>query len=63
MTDTYTTYWNKGRKDREDSKVMSLPTAIPDAHKYRGYMDGWSGRECKAPVANVIVYKPRFTVN
>jgi hypothetical protein len=63
MENTYTEYWHRGRKDREDSKVMSLPSTIPDAHMYRGYMDGWSGRECVMPVSAVIKYKPRVTIN
>jgi hypothetical protein len=49
MSNTYTEYWHKGKKDEADKKKMSLPCTLPDAMKYRGYMDGYSGRRCSVP--------------
>jgi hypothetical protein len=41
--------------DRAGGKKCILPTSVPDVNAYRGYMDGWSGREFSEPVAKKIV--------
>ena len=60
----YSFYYYEGRKDREAGKTMdNHPDSITMTHAFRGYVDGWSGREFKEPVPAMITHKPRRTEN
>jgi len=47
---TYETEFFNGKKDMEHGKEMTLPSTMGRLHAYRGYMDGWSGRDYCPPI-------------
>ena len=51
MTTVYARNFATGRDDKAAGERCMHPATIPDAHAYRGYMDGWSGREFNEPKA------------
>lgn len=40
-----------GKQHHDNGWQCVPPMTIPDANAFRGYMDGYSGRECKEPVS------------
>jgi hypothetical protein len=59
----YEEYYHKGKMDKQAGKTMTLPNTIDIHNSYRGYMDGWSGREFCQPVGMQIKHEPRVTIN
>ena len=51
MITPYARNFATGRDDKANGLRCNHPATIPDMSAYRGYMDGWSGREFKQPRA------------
>jgi hypothetical protein len=60
---TYEAYYITGKDDRKNNMKMMHPSSLIEGHAFRGYVDGWSGREFSEPVGMQIKHKPRVTIN
>lgn len=51
MTTVYARNYQRGMDDKASGQRCMHPASVPDPHAYRGYMDGWSGRDFNQPEA------------
>jgi hypothetical protein len=49
MKTAYARNFATGRDDRANGHKMTLPDTLTEQHAFRGYVDGWSGREFNEP--------------
>ena len=62
MTTIYARNFETGRDDKAAKQRCMCPATIPDMNAYRGYMDGWSGREFNEPnPARQVAHYKNFT--
>jgi hypothetical protein len=54
MESAYARNYATGREDKASGHKMTLPDTITEQHAYRGYMDGYSGREFNEPKAMAV---------
>jgi hypothetical protein len=53
--DVYEYHYNTGKYHHDIKIKMELPSAATNAVGFRGYVDGYSGREFKAPCSPELI--------
>jgi hypothetical protein len=62
MSTVYSVNYQTGCDDKTNGGKCHLPSTLPDTHAFRGYMDGYSGREFNEPKGMQVEFKFKETI-
>ncbi len=59
----YEVNYNTGKDDKASGSKAKLPSTLPDPVAFKGYCDGYTGKDFKEPRRSGIVYIPKYLIS